>query len=49
MKDFYTILEVDPTASHKEIKKSYRRLALKYHPDRNLNNKDNEKLFIDIN
>lgn len=49
MKDFYTILEVDPTASRKEIKKSYRRLALKYHPDRNLNNKDNEKLFIDIN
>ena len=33
--DFYNILEVDHCASHIEIKKSYRRLAKKYHPDKN--------------
>ena len=32
---FYDILEVSPTATEAELKKSYRKLALKYHPDRN--------------
>lgn len=37
--DFYEILEVDRKATDEEIKKSYRRLALKWHPDKNLSNK----------
>jgi len=36
--DFYKLLEVDRNASDAEIKKSYRRMAMKYHPDRNKDN-----------
>ena len=32
--DYYEVLEVNKNASAEEIKKSYRRLAMKYHPDR---------------
>src|SRR5437868_15140669 len=35
MLDYYAILEVPPTATQGEIKRSYRRLARKYHPDLN--------------
>ena len=35
MPDYYAILEVSPTATQGEIKRSYRRLARKYHPDLN--------------
>ncbi|NOR69292.1 MAG: molecular chaperone DnaJ [Methylomarinum sp.] len=36
--DFYTLLGVDKNASEAEIKKSYRRMAMKFHPDRNTDN-----------
>lgn len=41
--DCYQILGVQKGASQKEIKSAYRRLSLKYHPDRNKNEKDGEK------
>jgi len=44
-RDYYKVLELPKTASEVEIKKSYRRLAMKYHPDRNPNDKDAEERF----
>ncbi|WGS87087.1 molecular chaperone DnaJ [Methylomonas sp. UP202] len=47
--DFYKLLEVDRNASEAEIKKSYRKMAMKYHPDRNKDNpEDAEKKFKQI-
>ena len=44
-RDYYKVLDVPRTATEAEIKKSYRRLAMKYHPDRNPNDKEAEELF----
>jgi curved DNA-binding protein len=48
-KDYYATLGVGKTASQKEIKSAYRRLARRYHPDVNPNNKDAEERFKEIN
>lgn len=47
--DYYKILEVDKKATEAEIKKAYRKLARKYHPDLNPNDKEAEKKFKEIN
>ena len=47
--DYYKILEVGKNATEAEIKKAYRKLARKYHPDLNPNDKEAEKKFKEIN
>jgi len=48
-KDYYKILELDKNASSEDIKKQYRKLAKKYHPDANPGDKRAEEKFKEIN
>src|SRR6202030_1789329 len=44
-RDYYRVLDVPKTATEAEIKKAYRRLAMKYHPDRNPDDREAEESF----
>ena len=48
-RDYYKVLGVDKGASDKDIKRAYRRLARKYHPDVNPDDKQAEERFKELN
>jgi len=47
-KDYYKILGVSETSSDEDIKKSYRKLAMQYHPDKNPGNAEAEQKFKEV-
>ena len=47
--DYYEVLQIERSADNEEIKRSYKRLAFEYHPDRNPGNTDAEERFKEIN
>ena len=48
MADYYSLLQIPRTADQEEIKKAYRKVALKYHPDRNAGSPDAEERFKEV-
>ena len=46
--NYYEVLDVNKDSSNDEIKKKYRKLSMKYHPDRNGSSKESENIFKKI-
>jgi len=46
--DYYEVLHISPDASETEIKEAYRKLAFRYHPDRNKSGRDASKKMKEI-